>query len=269
MMESILQKQNKLDLLFRENKGEILSVFFTAGYPKIEDTGRLLLALQNSGADLVEIGIPFSDPIADGETIQLSSQKAIENGITLDKIFDQIEEISSKVNIPIILMGYLNPVFKYGWTNFCKRCAETGVDGLILPDLPMAEFEEIYSKDLEEYNLRFNFLITPQTSEERIRKIDELASGFIYVVSSASITGSNLDMNAQRAAYFKRIKELRLNSNRLIGFGIHDHETFQNACKYADGAIIGSAFIKHIKDGFTEESIKKFVTEIKDGNSGK
>ena len=235
--------QNKL----LENK-KLLSIYFTAGYPKLDDTVEILQQMENSGVDMVEIGIPFSDPLADGPTIQASSQAALKNGMTTELLFQQLKDIRKKVSIPLIIMGYFNPVLQFGVENFCRKCAEIGIDGLILPDLPLAEYEEHYAEIFKKYGLLNIFLITPQTSEERIRKIDAASGGFIYMVSSASVTGSSSGFGGEQEVYFKRIEALQLKNPQIVGFGINNLETFQQATNHTKGAIIGSAFIKMLSE---------------------
>ena len=237
---------NRIDKLFSEKKGDILNVYFTAGFPALDSTNILVKALESSGADIIEIGMPYSDPLADGPTIQHSSQVALENGMTLPLLFDQIKETRKTTEIPLILMGYFNQVMQYGEEAFIKKCVEVGVDGLILPDLPLQEYEESYQHLFEKYNLGISFLMTPQTSPERVKKIDSLSRGFIYMVSSASITGAKKGISEAQINYFERTNALKLKNPRLIGFGISDQDTFNTACVYSNGAIIGSAFIKAI-----------------------
>jgi len=255
---------NRINTLFKEKKNNILSVYFTAGYPELNDTCKIIKTLEKEGVDLIEIGIPFSDPLADGPVIQQSGGKALDNGMTLRLLFEQLEEIRRSVNIPLILMGYLNPVLQYGIENFCKKASEIGVDGLILPNLPLADYQENHREIFEKYDLKNIFLVTPQTSNERIKLIDSISSGFIYLVSSASVTGSKSNVSAAQIEYFKRIEEMQLKNSKLIGFGISDKKTFKSACSHAEGAIIGSAFIKAISEkGDLETQIKNFVTQIR------
>jgi len=255
---------NRIDQLFETKKENILSVYFTAGFPELEDTVPVMQHLQEAGADIIEIGMPFSDPVADGPTIQESSTIALNNGMTLKLLFEQIEDIRKTVDIPILLMGYLNPVIQYGMENFCQKCQEVGIDGLILPDLPLQEYVEEYKALFEQHGLHNIFLISPQTSEERIRQIDENSHGFIYMVSSASITGAKGDITEEQKAYFKRVSEMNLKNPTLIGFGISNRETFQQACAHSSGAIIGSAFIKLLKESKDlEADIKQFVQSVK------
>jgi tryptophan synthase alpha chain len=258
---------NALAQLFNTKKKNILNIYFTAGYPKRDDTEGVIEALANAQVDLIEIGMPYSDPLADGPTIQESGTKALANGLTLDLLFNQVKNVRLKQNVPLILMGYFNQVMQYGDDKFFKKCKEMGVDGLILPDLPLDVFENKYQKRLQELDIKISFLITPQTPTERIRKIDKLTTGFVYVVSSYAITGAKSDINAQQIAYFERIKAMKLKNPTLIGFGISDKKTFDTACQYANGAIIGSAFIKHLTQSAVEnkdlkESIDFFVEGI-------
>lgn len=237
--------------LFSEKDKNILSIYFTAGFPQLNDTNLILKALHDHGADMIEIGMPYSDPLADGPVIQDSSMQAIKNGMTIKILFDLLNQFHNSYrenkNVPLILMGYLNPVLQYGFEKFCTEAKHAGISGIILPDLPIDEYENEYRKMLEDSGLSFIFLITPETSEERIRKIDSLSNAFIYAVSSSSITGRDTDMKAQEN-YFQRIKNMSLKNKVLIGFGIRDRKTFLQACKYASGAIIGTAYIKSISN---------------------
>lgn len=244
-----------------ENK-KLLSIYFTAGYPKINDTIPILESLEKNGVDMVEIGLPFSDPLADGPTIQASSTQALKNGMTTELLFEQLEGIRDTVSIPLIIMGYFNPVFQYGVEAFCKKCNEIGIDGLILPDLPLAEYNEHYKSIFEKYGLANIFLITPQTSEERIREIDTASNGFIYMVSSATTTGAQQGFGSKQELYFNRISSLSLSNPQIVGFGISNAATFSQATTYAKGAIIGSAFIKMLaKNGI--DGISDFVNTIR------
>ena len=245
--------ENRITSLFRNKDKNILSIYFTAGYPNLNDTKTIILELEKNGADLIEIGIPFSDPVADGVVIQHSSEIALKNGMTIKLLFEQLKDIRKSVSIPLILMGYLNPVMQFGIENFCKICRETGIDGTIIPDLPLEIYEAEYKKFFEENSLSNIFLITPQTADERIRKIDSLTSGFIYMVSSSSTTGVKGSPGQEQIKYFNHIQNLNLNSKRLIGFGISDKITFERASGYANGAIIGSAFIKALAGEHTTE----------------
>ncbi|KAA3633226.1 MAG: tryptophan synthase subunit alpha [Bacteroidetes bacterium] len=254
---------NRVEHLFAKKGENILNVYFTAGFPEIDSTVSLITALEQAGVDLIEIGMPYSDPLADGPTIQNSSQVALKNGMTLPLLFEQIKEARKRTEVPLIMMGYFNQVMQYGEEAFIKKCVEVGIDALILPDLPLQEYEESYKSLFEQYGLGISFLMTPQTSEARIRKIDELSRGFIYMVSSASITGAKSGITEKQIAYFERTANLKLNNPRLIGFGISDHETFTTACKYANGAIIGSAFIKALdQNGHIDETVNTFINGV-------
>lgn len=256
---------NRIEVLFNRKSEGILNVYFTAGYPELDDTRIVIKALAESGADLIEIGIPFSDPVADGPTIQESNMKALENGMTLKLLFEQLKGLRDEVGIPIVLMGYINPIIQYGMEAFCKKCEEVGVDGLILPDLPMFEYLQMYKSAFEQHGLLNIFLITPQTSEARIKEIDANSAGFIYMVSSASTTGAKTQISDDQEAYFERINQMGLQNPRLIGFGISNKETFQKACVNANGAIIGSAFIKALsQEGELKENINEFVKRVID-----
>ena len=251
---------NRIDNLFKTKKNNILSVYFTAGYPKVDETVRNIEQLLESGADMIEIGIPFSDSVVDGPVIQQSNKTALENGMSLKLLFKQLEGIRQKVNIPLIMMGYINPVLQYGMENFCRSCKDAGIDGIILPDLPLDEYVNDYKSMFESYGLYNVLLITPQTSDERIRKIDSVCRGFIYVVSSSATTGGKKDISQVQLDYFNKIKAMELKNPLLIGFGISNHETFNRACLYANGAIIGSAFIKALSE---KEKISEFILKVK------
>lgn len=254
---------NRINQLFKKKNKNILSVFFTAGFPNLNDTVKIIQQLEKNGVDLIEIGMPFSDPTADGPTIQKSSEIALKNGMSLNLLFKQLRDIRKSVSIPLILMGYINPVLQFGMEKFCKQCLETGIDGAILPDLPLNEFETGYKPVFQKYNLYNILLITPQTAEERIRQIDDASAGFIYMVSSASTTGAGKKAGDFHQDYFERIQKMNLKNPRLIGFGISDRETFVNACDYAHGAIIGSAFIKALENKQSlENNIHRFVNGI-------
>lgn len=255
--------ENRITALFKRKDKNILSIYFTAGYPGLNDTQTIISELEKSGADLVEIGMPFSDPVADGPVIQQSSEIALRNGMTIHLLFEQLKEIRKSVSIPLILMGYLNPVMQYGVEDFCKKCKETGIDGTIIPDLPLEIYETEYKEIFEKNSLSNIFLVTPQTSDERIRKIDELTTGFIYMVSSSSTTGVKVAVNEIQISYFERIRNMNLCSKRLIGFGISDKASFVKASDYANGAIIGSAFIKAMEgEGVIESKVKAFVQKF-------
>ena len=244
---------NRIKKLFSEKNKNILSIYFTAGFPKLNDTGKILPALQKHGADLIEIGMPYSDPLADGPVIQQSSMIALNNGITIKKLFEQLENRRNDIHVPLILMGYLNPVMQYGIEEFCRDAHNTGIDGIILPDLPLYEYENEYKSIFEKFNLDFIFLITPETTADRIRKIDKLSSGFIYAVSSSSITGTDKNMHAQEQ-YFQRLEDMKLKNPVMVGFGIKDFQTFSQACRHTAGAIIGTAYIKAIENSVDIES---------------
>jgi tryptophan synthase alpha chain len=240
----------------------ILNVYCTAGFPELENTLPVMKSLQQNGADIIELGMPYSDPLADGPVIQSSGGKALSNGMTIAKLFEQLKEFRKEIDIPVVLMGYMNPVLQFGFEKFCKTAAEVGIDGLILPDLPEHEFEIEYGAIIKKYNLDFIFLVTPETSEERIRKLDELSTGFLYAVSSSSITGSDKDFSPVEK-YLQRLRNMKLKNPILVGFGIKDKQTFESACKYANGAIIGTAFIKAIEgSGNIEQSTKQFLNSI-------
>lgn len=229
-----------------QGDGKLLSIYFTAGYPTLQDTVPILEQLQANGVDMVEIGLPFSDPLADGPTIQKSSTQALRNGMHTELLFSQLKDIRKSIRIPLILMGYFNPVLQYGVEAFCQKCQEVGIDGLILPDLPIREYRQAYERIFKKYGLINIFLITPQTSPERIRLIDEASDGFIYMVSTASTTGAREGFGAEQQAYFERIAGMQLKNPQIVGFGISNAETFRQATALAKGAIIGSAFIKHL-----------------------
>lgn len=255
---------NRLNALFNTDKKDLLSVYFTAGYPEINTTLDIAEALEKAGADFLEIGFPYSDPVADGPTIQQSSQQALDNGMTLNVLFEQLKDLRQRLAIPVLLMGYANPVVQYGVERFCQKAAEVGVDGVIIPDLPMYEYESLYKDVFEKNGLSNIFLVTPQTSEERIRKIDGLSNSFIYLLSSASITGKALQVTDQTDTYFARIKAMQLKNPTIVGFGIADHKAFSKACQYNRGAIVGSAFVKMLSSTPDYLSkINEFVKQIK------
>ncbi|MDY7394813.1 tryptophan synthase subunit alpha [Aureibaculum sp. 2210JD6-5] len=251
---------NRINKKLNQNK-RLLSIYFTAGHPNLEDTVTIIQNLEKSGVDMIEIGLPFSDPLADGPTIQASSTQALKNGMTSEILFRQLKDIRKTVNIPLIIMGYFNPMLQFGVEEFCAKCADIGIDGLIVPDLPVDVYNEQYKFIFEKHGLINVFLITPQTSDERIRFIDSISNGFIYMVSSASVTGSQSGFGKEQTDYFKRIDKMQLNNPQVIGFGISDNKSFLQATKYAKGAIIGSAFIKHLTD-FGVNSVDKFVRNI-------
>jgi tryptophan synthase alpha chain len=237
---------SRITTLFKQKNKNVLNVYCTAGYPRLDSTLEVIKALQEGGADLIELGMPYSDPLADGPVIQASSTRALENGMTLATLFSQLKELRPAIRVPVLLMGYMNPVLQFGFEKFCETAAMAGVDGLILPDLPIYEYETEYGPIMKKYGLDFIFLITPETSEERIRKVDSLSSGFLYAVSSSSTTGNNKDLNDQQA-YFVRLQGMGLRNPVLVGFGIRDKESFAAASRYTNGAIIGTAYIRAIE----------------------
>jgi len=254
--------------LFQHKQRNVLNVYCTAGYPQLNSTVEVMRALQNNGADIIELGMPYSDPLADGPTIQASNGVALHNGMTIEKMFEQLQDFrntpdeKNAIRIPVLLMGYMNPILQYGFEKFCRQAAELPVDGLILPDLPEHEFETLYGDIIKEYGLDFVFLVTPETSEERVRRLDALSTGFLYAVSSSSITGSDKDFSAVET-YLQRLQSMQLNNPILVGFGIKDKQTFQSACKYANGAIIGTAYIKaleHTDD--VNEATRQFLGSV-------
>lgn len=242
----------------------LLTIYFTAGHPSLNDTAEIIKLLDKHGADIIEIGMPFSDPLADGETIQKSSLQALSNGMNLERLFEQLKEIRQHTQIPILLMGYLNPVMRFGMDRFVEKCVSCGLDGTIIPDLPLHEYEKNYKSLFDANNLCNVLLITPETPENRIRKIDDASTGFIYMVSSASTTGAKSTIATDQESYFDRINGMNLKTPRQIGFGISNNETFSKACKYASGAIIGSAFIKALNaEGELEAKIEEFIKMIR------
>ena len=250
-IQSVLEQDHKL-----------LSIYFTAGFPNLDDTVSILKQLQDNGVDMIELGLPFSDPLADGPTIQESSTQALRNGMTTDKLFEQLKDVRKEVHVPLVVMGYFNPMMQYGVERFCQRCQEVGIDGLIIPDLPVDVYHEQYQKLFQQYGLLNMFLITPQTPDERIRYIDEVSEGFIYMVSSAATTGAQSSFGDKQAAYFKRIGAMNLNAKLLVGFGISNAETYQAATNHSKGAIIGSAFIKHLEANGAN-SVAEFISQIR------
>ncbi|WP_298895639.1 tryptophan synthase subunit alpha [uncultured Psychroserpens sp.] len=253
---------NRINQKLKEDK-TLLSIYFSAGYPSLNDTVSIIENLEKSGVDMIEIGLPFSDPLADGPTIQASSTEALKNGMTTNVLFDQLKDIRKTVSIPLIVMGYFNPMLQYGVEAFCKKCQDIGIDGLIIPDLPVDVYNDQYKAIFETYGLINVFLITPQTSVERINFIDSISNGFIYMVSSASVTGSSSGFGDEQTAYFKRIANMKLKNPQIVGFGISNNETFTQATQYAKGAIIGSAFIKHLSNQGVN-AITNFVKSIID-----
>lgn len=254
---------NRIDELFNRKQKEILNIYYTAGHPHLDSTVEIACCLERAGVDIIELGIPYSDPLADGETIQDSSSRALKNGMTLSLLFDQIKEIRKHVQIPIILMGYYNQMIQYGESTFVNDAKESGVDGFIIPDLPLEIFQNDYQNLFNKSDMRINFLITPQTSDERIIKAASLSNGFLYVVSQSSITGKSSSFSEDQFSYFKKIAGLNIECPKLIGFGIHDHQSFQTACQFANGAIIGSAFIRAIdQSNSLEDTIFNFVSKV-------
>ncbi|SBV99540.1 Tryptophan synthase alpha chain [uncultured Dysgonomonas sp.] len=255
---------NRIKQLFEKKQKNILSIYFTAGFPQLDDTCNVIRELEANGIDLIEIGIPFSDPMADGPTIQESGTIALRNGMTLKVLFEQLKDIRSDVTIPLILMGYLNPIMQYGFENFCKQCKETGIDGAIIPDLPFNDYISQYKPIADKYDIKIVMLITPETSDERIRLIDEHTDGFIYMVSSASTTGAQSNFDDKKQAYFRKINGMNLRNPRLIGFGISNKATLEAAQENASGAIIGSKFITLLKES---TKIKEAVKALKEALS--
>jgi tryptophan synthase alpha chain len=253
---------SRIQYLFQQKKQRVLNVYCTAGYPQLTDTTSIILALEENGADLIELGMPYSDPLADGPVIQASSAIALQNGMSIAVLFEQLKDIRSKTNIPLILMGYMNPVLQYGFEQFCKDAAAVGVDGLILPDLPEYEYETIYGAIIKQYGLDFIFLVTPETSEDRIKKLDTLSTGFLYAVSSSATTGNDKDFGLVET-YLKKLQDMKLQNPILVGFGIKDKTTFDAASKYANGAIIGSAYIKALEQGADiQTTTKQFLKQV-------
>ena len=253
---------NRINQIF-ERREKLLSIYFTAGFPRIDDTVKIIKELDKSQVDMIEIGLPFSDPLADGPTIQKSSEKALNNGMTTNLLFDQLKDLRKISDIPVVIMGYFNPILQYGIEKFCSNCKDVGIDGLIIPDLPADIFKKNYKIIFEKYKLNMMFLITPQTSNERINLIDDLSKGFIYMVSSYSVTGAKDSFDKYQIEYFKRIKKLNLSNPLLIGFGISNKKTFQTACQNSNGAIIGSAYIKYIENHGISKT-RDFIKLIKD-----
>jgi tryptophan synthase alpha chain len=259
--------KNRITQLFATHPKNLLSVYYTAGFPTLESTVTIAHYLEAAGADIMEIGIPFSDPVADGPVIQESNKIALDNGMTVKKLLAQVREIRKSLKIPIILMGYINPVIQYGVEKFCKEASESGVDGLILPDLPMDEYLEEYKSVTELFGLTNTFLISPTTSEDRIRRIDDATEGFIYAVSATSITGAKGAFSPVQELYFRKLQAMKLRNPFLVGFGISNHDTFSTVCQYSAGGIVGSAFISMLKGSIDlENDINSFVKELKFGN---
>ena len=253
---------SKLELVFKAKSKRILNVYCTAGYPSLDSTMKVMESLQKNGADIIELGMPYSDPLADGEVIQVSSIKALANGMNIAVLFEQIKDMRKSISIPVILMGYMNPILQYGFEAFCKKAKEVGVDGLILPDLPLFEFEQSYGKIITENNLDFIFLVTPETPEQRVKKLDSLSNGFLYAVSSSATTGKDKDFNVV-AQYLQKLQAMQLKNPILVGFGIKDKATFDAATLHTQGAIIGSAYIQQLtKGGDIETTTSQFLNSV-------
>lgn len=256
---------SRIQDLFARKKNNVLNVYCTAGYPNFDSTISVMQALQKHGADMIELGMPYSDPLADGPVIQASSAKALDAGITIQKLFEQLKHFREKIALPVVLMGYMNPVLQYGFEKFCADAAAVGIDGLILPDLPMHEFDKEFGPIIKKYGLDFIFLITPETSAERIAKLDDRSSGFLYAVSSSSVTGGNKALDLK--SYGERLQGLQLKNPVLVGFGIKDKASFDEASKYANGAIIGTAYIKALENAVdVEEATENFLKGVLSAN---
>lgn len=256
---------NRINELFRNKPSNLLSIYFCAGYPLLNNVAHTVKSLQNHGVNMVEIGIPFSDPMADGPVIQNAATTALRNGMNMKNLFSQLKGIRSEVTIPLVLMGYLNPIIQYGFENFCKSCSDVGIDGAIIPDLPFREYMEEYKEIAQKYDLKIIMLITPETSQERIQLIDQNTDGFIYMVSSAATTGTQKDFDEKKQQYFRRINNMNLKNPRMIGFGISNRQTFDAACANASGAIIGSKFVTLLGDyeGNSDKAIDKLINDLK------
>lgn len=251
---------NRIDRLFRQKKNSILSIYFTAGYPSIDSTRGIIRDLASAGADMIEIGIPFSDPLADGPVLQRSNATALRNGMNLQMLFDQLKNIRDEVDVPLIMMGYLNPVLKFGMEQFCRKCAERMIDGVIIPDLPPEVWSQEYKEVFDRYNICNILLVSPRTDDERIKKIDSMSRGFLYIVSSSSTTGMREGFSRTQIDYLKKLQQMDLRNPGLVGFGISDADTFSIACKYTSGAIIGSAFVKMLEEASSlNSSIRDFI----------
>jgi len=260
----VVQKNmRRIEKLFKERNSNVLNVYCTAGYPQLNSTIDVMKALQENGVDIIELGMPYSDPLADGPVIQQSSSLALANGMTIKKLFEQLKDFRKNISVPVVLMGYMNPILQYGFEKFCADAASVGIDGLILPDLPEHEFETEYGAVIKKHGLDFIFLVTPETSEERIKKLDELSTGFLYAVSSSSTTGSDKNMTDVKS-YLQKLRNLNLRNAVLVGFGIKDKSTFETACVNANGAIIGTAYIKALAEpGNVADITRKFLESIK------
>jgi tryptophan synthase alpha chain len=268
-LNNLITNMNRIDKLFNSEKNNILSIYFTAGYPNLDSTAGIIRTLAEAGADMIEIGIPFSDPMADGPVIQHSNQVALQNGMNLKLLFNQLSDIRKKVEIPLLLMGYLNPVMQFGIENFCSECSRNGIDGVIIPDLPPRIFTEEYISFFNEYDLYNILLISPQSSDDRISALDKISRGFIYMVSSSSVTGTKNRFTDDQISYFRRVQEMDLKNPCLIGFGISNNETFADACRLSRGGIIGSGFIKILEmKGDSTENIFQYIKDIKNQKHG-
>lgn len=254
---------NRINQLFQDSPKNLLSVYFCAGFPTLNSTADVIRTLEKNGVNMIEIGIPFSDPMADGIVIQDAATRALRNGMSLRILFEQLQDIRRDVRIPLILMGYLNPIMHFGFEAFCRKCTECGIDGVIIPDLPFREYEENYKAVAQKYDIRVIMLITPETSEARVREIDEHTNGFIYMVSSAATTGAQKDFDSQKQAYFKKIQDMHLRNPRMVGFGISNKQTFDAACANSSGAIIGSRFVTLLNEA--EGDAEKAFTQLKEG----
>ena len=252
---------NRINQLFQNSPQNLLSIYFCAGCPTLDGTADVIRTLEKNGVDMIEIGIPFSDPMADGIVIQDAATRALRNGMSLRILFDQLRDIRRDVRIPLILMGYLNPILHFGFEAFCRKCTECGIDGVIIPDLPFREYEANYKAVAQKYDIRIIMLITPETSEERVREIDAHTDGFIYMVSSAATTGAQQDFNEQKRLYFKKIEDMHLKNPLMVGFGISNKATFQAACEHASGAIIGSRFVTLLEE---EKDPEKAILKLKE-----
>jgi tryptophan synthase alpha chain len=256
---------NRINQLFSSGKKDLLSVYFCAGSPILDNTADVIRSLESHGVCMIEIGMPFSDPMADGKVIQDAATKALNNGMSLKLLFDQLRNIRRTVKIPLIIMGYLNPIMQFGFEHFCRECVDCGIDGCIIPDLPFTEYQQHYRLVAERYNVKVIMLITPETSDERIQEIDAHTDGFIYMVSSASTTGAQKDFDAQKRTYFKHIADLKLSNPRMVGFGISNKATFRAACEYASGGIIGSKFVTLLEEeGDPDKAIEKLLKALKE-----
>lgn len=255
---------NRINQLFQDSPKNLLSIYFCAGCPTLDGTASVIRTLEKNGVNMIEIGIPFSDPMADGLVIQNAATRALQNGMSLRLLFEQLRDIRQDVRIPLVLMGYLNPIMQFGFEAFCKRCEECGIDGVIIPDLPFKDYETNYKTIAEAHNVKVIMLITPETSEARVREIDAHTDGFIYMVSSAATTGAQQDFDAQKQAYFKKIEDMHLRNPRMVGFGISNKQTFDAACTNASGAIIGSRFVALLNEaeGDAEKAIKKLKENL-------